>query len=581
MAGFPDVKVEIGFDGGLRTPLADVTWTDVSAYVDSDVEITWGRSSKLEPASPLVVRFTLDNSDGRFSAGLASSPYYPNVKFDRPIRVTVTPNGGAPSERGVFYFDDWPSSWPDGTDSYAAVDVVAPSRLGRLGGRNALMADVVHFALANSATSVFPLNDAEGTRQAASVVGSEVLRVAGSGTDLRFSGDAVQLRGGEYLTSGIALGTDYTVAVSFFSTSRGGRFLLPCVTGSDTGLADANDGTWHRLVLTVTGGVDAGGAVYLDGSPTGITTGVSLGALTIGRPIGDNKCSAWVSDVVYAPVVWDATDVENDYAAFTGGFGDTTHDRLERYASYVGIPSVEVDADTGAVLMGSTDIAGLAAADAFRVVESTEGGVLTDGRDGALRLIGRRARYHSAVDVTLDMALQQVERGFAPTLDRALLRNEITGTNAATSVSGGTGESVSFTVRDDASIDEYGVASSSVEVNAVHDFEAFTAASWIVANHAEPGVRVPELALDLLPFDAGDQDDLLAVFIGSRVEVTNLPAQAPTTSMEFFVEGGTETFGATSAELRWTVSPIGLEDSIVIIDDAVFGQIDAGNYIGY
>lgn len=69
-----------------------MAWTDITRWVDvktSGVTITRGASDELSDTQPGTCSLVLDNSDGRFSPGLSSSPYYPNVRKDTPIRVRV------------------------------------------------------------------------------------------------------------------------------------------------------------------------------------------------------------------------------------------------------------------------------------------------------------------------------------------------------------------------------------------------------------------------------------------------------------------------------------------------------------
>lgn len=572
------VKVEIAFDSGFSTPAVDRTWTDVSTRAYGAVTVGWGRADQFSSCEPLTCSLTLDNTDGALTPGNAASAYYPNVKLDRPIRVTVTPEGGSDSVRFTGYVDAWPTVWPFGTDRGSVyVNISATSRTGRLALRNALYADLTQNAIAAGATSVFPLDDPDGSTVGTSVVGTQVLKLAGSGTPGKFSGGAVQLRGGQYLTSYAPLPTEFTIALSFLSNSRGGVDLLPAETYSATELVAANDGTWHRLVLTVDTGVYV---IYLDGVEVAVSVTSIDTTMRIGRPSATRTPSAWVRDVAYFPTALTSGDVTADYSAFNGGYGEMTDDRLVRYAGFAGIPSTEVDADAGAVEMGATDITGMALVDAFRVVESTEGGVLTDARDGSLRLFGRGARYNTSPTVTLSMAAEEVGADYSPTLDRFALRNEVTGTNAATSLGAiAVGESVSVTARDQGSIDEYGTAGAAVEVNAVDSSEAYGAASWIVSSHAEPQERVPALTVDLLPLNLAQTAAALGVFVGSRVEITGRPEQDATSSVELFAEGGTETFTADGASLTWSVSPIALNDSVLFFD-GVGHEFDAGYYFG-
>ncbi len=80
-------KVEISFGTFFGTP----TWNDVSQYVrvtDNQINIMRGRSEGQSQISPGECSLTMDNRDGRFTAGNTSSPYWPNVKIGKKIRVT-------------------------------------------------------------------------------------------------------------------------------------------------------------------------------------------------------------------------------------------------------------------------------------------------------------------------------------------------------------------------------------------------------------------------------------------------------------------------------------------------------------
>lgn len=87
MATLPTTKVEISFVSAWDT--ASPTWVDVTSYVRS-IEISRGRQADLDPFDDGQARVTLDNRDGRFNPSNTASPYYPNVKPRRQIRITAT-----------------------------------------------------------------------------------------------------------------------------------------------------------------------------------------------------------------------------------------------------------------------------------------------------------------------------------------------------------------------------------------------------------------------------------------------------------------------------------------------------------
>ncbi|MFI8294432.1 LamG-like jellyroll fold domain-containing protein [Streptomyces nigra] len=116
--------VEIAFGATLTS--SGPVFTDVSQYVDlvTGISISRGAQDELAEIQPGSCTIPLDNSDGRFTPGRASSPYYPNVKKGVPIRVSVatfTPRTGSapyPLEMLGDDFDDnrvsstlWPNSY--------------------------------------------------------------------------------------------------------------------------------------------------------------------------------------------------------------------------------------------------------------------------------------------------------------------------------------------------------------------------------------------------------------------------------------------------------------------------------------
>ncbi|MFF1297918.1 MULTISPECIES: LamG-like jellyroll fold domain-containing protein [unclassified Streptomyces] len=94
--------VEMGWGGLVQYP-ATITWTDISPYVDvakQGVRISRGASDERSETQPGSATLLLDNLDGRFTPGNASSPYYPYVRRNAPIRISVavipTRSGSAP-----------------------------------------------------------------------------------------------------------------------------------------------------------------------------------------------------------------------------------------------------------------------------------------------------------------------------------------------------------------------------------------------------------------------------------------------------------------------------------------------------
>lgn len=163
----PELRIEIAFDSGFATPAGDRTWTDVSEWAEDSAEITYGRSDELAVPDPNQASFTLDNSDGRFTPGLATSPYYPNVKNNKPVRLSVRyGDDGDWSVRFTGYIDAWPLKWPDGSSAAATITVSASSRRARLGKTAALTMSPIRYAYfqPTQPQAYWPMNGTQFTR---------------------------------------------------------------------------------------------------------------------------------------------------------------------------------------------------------------------------------------------------------------------------------------------------------------------------------------------------------------------------------------------------------------------------------
>lgn len=156
----PNLTVEIAFDSGFATPEGDRTWTDISDYVEgaSSVDITYGRADELSTPDPNTCSLTLDNRDGRFTPAKSSSPYFPNVKKGKPLRVTVT-YAGVDYIRFTGYVNEWPLVWPDSTSAAATVSISASSRRARLGQTAPLTSAIRAAYLATSPYAYWPMDE--------------------------------------------------------------------------------------------------------------------------------------------------------------------------------------------------------------------------------------------------------------------------------------------------------------------------------------------------------------------------------------------------------------------------------------
>jgi hypothetical protein len=619
----PDVKVEIAFNAGYTTPAASRTWTDVSQWVElaDGIGIDHGRQDERSTADANSLTLTLDNTDGRFTAQRAASPYYPNVKIGRPIRVTATPPGGTASTRFVGFIDEWPVEW-DGTDSYAMARIRATSRLARLGLSARLRSTVENEGHSTAGLGAYwTLADPQDSTQIVDCSGANVAPLrATEGTPIGWEpstahlGDAaVFSAGSQYLAADVplfvasgaaAIGAFFTATVSQDATMVDIRSVnlagqpqiaIGMILGgtvyaaveTDGGAFDFVqsvetylDGNVHHLAAVFAAG--AGVKLYVDGVLVGTSGSLFAGGtltasvVSVGAShLATRQFSGTLSHVVAFTSAPSAARVAAIAGAgLSGHAGERTDQRLLRILGWAGVATSEITTETGAETMTYQQTSGQSAVDALRDVESTEGGVLFDGRDGLVTFHNRSRRYLATVAATFDAAAQHVGSDYAPKLDRTTLTNDATVENPTT---GETARSV-----DMASVDEYGVATASAKSVASTYDPLQQKAAWLVYSYAEPRPRVPSLTVDVLAHQGltPSAQTILGLDVGALVAVTNQPTQADATSAQYFVEGYTESIGPESYQITYNLSPSHPSLNTFVIGDSVRGALDSSYVLG-
>ncbi|MFD7185486.1 LamG-like jellyroll fold domain-containing protein [Streptomyces sp. NPDC059904] len=184
--------VEMGW-GGLVQNTTSITWTDVTQRVDvgQGVVVTRGASDELSETQPGTATLVLDNADGALTPGNPNSPYYPFVRRNAPIRVSValmpSKSGASPyplSQLGDA-FDDGvpdPSLWTTGG---GATETGGRMRLPVTPGVTSRYTSIREWKLTgNTLAAKFATAPAAGGSSSASV--SMYIYSATSGTRLRW-----------------------------------------------------------------------------------------------------------------------------------------------------------------------------------------------------------------------------------------------------------------------------------------------------------------------------------------------------------------------------------------------------------
>lgn len=119
---WPTIAIEISWADPPLTANASTTWTDITASVIS-FSTRRGRSSALDRIEAGTATLVLDNADRRFDPTFATSPYYPNVKPMRKIRIMAIYSA---TLYYLFsgYVESWPPDWPGGLDATTTIRCV-------------------------------------------------------------------------------------------------------------------------------------------------------------------------------------------------------------------------------------------------------------------------------------------------------------------------------------------------------------------------------------------------------------------------------------------------------------------------
>jgi hypothetical protein len=611
----PVTVVEIAFATAPDDP--SPVWVDVTQWwrSNSPISITRGRQDHLGEVQPSKLTLTLENSDGRFTPGNVNSPYYPNIKKGRKIRVSQIHD--ITRTRFTGYVDEWPVAWADASTKVADATITASSRMARLGRGVELLSIIEEEYLSDGPAVYYTMGDAAGSTQAGnkSTTDRPPLSFAGAGANPVF-GDAVgpstdgmtavSLSGGKYLQAvfpqSIVTAADTTFTMEcFFLTSATNKDLVRLDLSTGTGeasvlavtsagklraaaapnlgantylldsAASVNDGlTHHALIRETISGGNLTATLYLDGTQVGTATTAYTAFGSRDRlAAGGGGFGTITGTLAHVAVTSGTTEltaarVEAHSDAGLNGFsGESSGVRIRRLALYAGVPEGELDIATGLSTSIVNQITnGKTALALMTDVVTTEGGVLFDSTDGLLTFHARSHRYATASALTLSGSGGEI-LAIEPRLDDQGLLNDMTASR-----DGG----VTVRAVDQASIDDYGLYRESITLLTTSDSEVRDAANWKVFTGSTPLVKIPQAATDLTQAGTAQQTAILAREIGDRITLANLPAQAPAESMDFFIEGYTEQITAALYQIAFNLSPAELSGAWVL-DSSVYSLL--------
>jgi hypothetical protein len=183
-----NITVKAAFDGSTwQTPRADITWTDITAYVQhsAGVSISRGRSGRRDEVRAGTCSLTLIDRTRRFDPENTAGPYYGFLNPGVPLWVYASELSadvedvfwgvddffwgsedfvwGAATvyDRFFGFIEDWPQTSPDPADRFVYVPVDATDAFGMLalGRQRSVLENEI---LADSPLAYWPLDESSG-----------------------------------------------------------------------------------------------------------------------------------------------------------------------------------------------------------------------------------------------------------------------------------------------------------------------------------------------------------------------------------------------------------------------------------
>jgi hypothetical protein len=581
----------------VQVQLDDGTGTfphDVSAYV-LDLSISKGREDQFATVNPSTLSLTFDNTSGLFTLGTATY----DIAINQKIRVKVNTVA-----RFTGYVIKWPISWVGAPGKMALARITAADELARM-GRHTMRSFLEETILEPVPRRYWTMGDPAGSLEAADSSGdvdAAPMTMGGTGVpatfgnavgwatdgltaaeldatdDAYFHGVCVLASGPRSVRASILSAPppapDYFAVIVADDATNGPFITIEGIDGHIEGSGGTvgpsiNDGATHDVVVTCDG-VNA--RLYLDGAL--IDTGASgmPGASTTvdagGSAFGSLTCT--LHHVAVYDSVLTADQVASMYAA-TQGTGPTT-DFMESLAVITGAPVGTLDTSlTNAAL---PNVSGSSAGDVLNSLTAAEGGLAYFDGSGNLRFVNRNVR---PLKLTPDMTIStttselispdaEIEGDAADVVNFATVKRSAEG-------------APDITLQVPASVTAHGRQPMSETYWVGTDDEARDRAGWVVYNNDEPRPRIASLKLDAMTASAGEVTSLLTLDLGSRIRLSNLPSQAPSTTVDLHIDGWTETISIDEWSLDLNVTAWELQEAW-LLDNATHSVLGTTTKLG-
>jgi hypothetical protein len=579
-------------------------WHNISADVNEldAVTITRGRANETSSADPARLTLSLQNPTGTYSPRNPSSSLYGLIGRNTPIELWVYV-GSAWHQRFYGEITVWPQTWglKGSTQAFAKIEASGITR--RLGQGASPLRSPLYRALSTLGSNLvgyWPCEDADGATQYSVAVGSQPVYIKGAPSTANYSGfpssdslptlelgtltamapsytssNQAQVRWVGYIpsttTTGVVLLSVYftggTLARIDVSWTTGGSLKaegFDTATGASVGTTTYAFGAQNvnlRMSLELqTSGSDVlwALATVQPAATGGLVGGGTFTGVTIGRVsrVVANPNTATLTSIAFGHLTIERSvtslfDVSTYVLA--GHAGEEAANRIDRLCAENDI-NLDLPVDTDSQLMGvqgTDDLLTL-----LRECETTDGGILYEPRDDVNALAYRTSEslYSQADEDLVTVAyVDNMLLPFEPVEDDQGLRNKVTVTR-----SGGSSSTVTESANT-LGTQAVGIYDEQVTMSMYADADTLQQAGWLVHLGTFDEARWPQIGCDLadprIIANTTLRNNLIGIDVGTRLEVTALPAWLPPDTVSQLVLGYSETITASSWAIVYNCTP--------------------------
>lgn len=348
------------------------------------------------------------------------------------------------------------------------------------------------------------------------------------------------------------------------------------------GTVNVTSGEWFQVGATLTR-APAGNwriSVYVNGAQTGATQQTFLSGAPVPFPalgarfaVGGaggamfsgqvSHAAAWESPTSFAGCMSAAQ------AARVGAVNETSTARFLRVCSYAGMSGVV--SGVGLSTVGRQQLNGRTILEALEEIARAELSAVDVDGAGVPHLAPRDARYNAPVALTL--TAQDVDLGTTFDMDDSPIVNDVTGTRPG----GPTIREVNA-----ASVQQHGTHTDSLDLIVADDVQLASIVQWAANANANPLLpRVDQLAVDAWIKQATvNMNTLFNCTLNSRIRVVDLPATAPTATVDLFVEGVSDVIKRDGWKRTFNTTTVGASGAVWQLDSAVYSVLDSTTTLG-